>query len=240
MTSMEKQQTALHFWSLIPPSRSSGCDGDPDAFGLHRPALGRSRLQGRRAGKCQHLCPVSCASLSWPSVTAITTLRYRDTWAGKSRPFPTAQVHPSDLAQPRRWGAVPPVGLHLQVSKQLTESGKHLSALLCHTLRNLFLPRWLCSDVPQWPALPGQQEGWACQTRAAPLTNPVTPLQVLLWHPIFTKTANKEDVTARAIQLQTQCFALQTIKTEFNTQLERWHLHRGMGGWGFHSRDVRL
>lgn len=40
MTSMEKQQTALHFWSLTPPSSNSGCGGDSEAFGLHRPAQG--------------------------------------------------------------------------------------------------------------------------------------------------------------------------------------------------------
>lgn len=65
MTSMEKQQTALHFWSLTSPPCNSGCHGDPDAFGLHGAALGRPGLQRWRAGKCAPLCVLTqCAPLS--------------------------------------------------------------------------------------------------------------------------------------------------------------------------------
>lgn len=136
MTSTEKQQIALHFWSLIPASCNSGCHGDPDAFGLHRPALGRPRFQGWRAGKC--------APLAVP-VSTVTPLHCRDTWAGQSRSFPTAQgsvrrlqaapeTSPSHtaMAPVGQVPAVPPLGLHLP--------------LLCHTLRQDH-----CSELPQGP-----------------------------------------------------------------------------------------
>lgn len=159
MTSMEKQQASLHFWSLTPPSSNSGCGGDFEAFGLHRPAQG---------GELQSA--LTCAPLSWPrAITPTAGTPGQGNHGPSPLPRRVQQEAQAAPAQAALVPAVPPLGLCLQVSKQLAELATHSSTLVCHTLRNLSLPRRLLRGT-QWLlhlCQQGQQGGWACQTRAA-------------------------------------------------------------------------
>lgn len=144
ITSTEKQQTALHFWSLTAPSCNSGSDGDPEAFGLHRAALGRPRLGGGELESAN-----TCAQLPGPPSADPEAISTKQGHLGRESPSPCPGGHqeaagspclPSDLAQPHRAGTCSStwrVSPGLKVSKQLVELSKRPHTLLGHTEKPL-------------------------------------------------------------------------------------------------------